>query len=302
MSISSIGSSLLNTLGDTSPSYKDLLSGKNTQELTSEISTVTLASNASLMTKNYSAVSVEQSILVASDTIDYRYTGHDRLRPGSDVDSNVDRNKYMSAAIKSLQLSNNMENSKDSQLFSALDQFGGMTVGAVYVPDSDSNAKTGSESHIKMLLERQGDKQIVKNADDEFQKERDAADKNAEVAEAPKDAEGNPITTGTGTSTEQTTITKDAEGNLDLASTDAELDTTKNDAAEESVAIGIEAAMLQTPAAEPSGISSLAVDAVQVLDAAANDQQNVVGAAVPSTADTANATSTSNGYSINIMV
>jgi hypothetical protein len=96
------------------------------------------------------------------------------------------QSSYIAATLNAFTIADQLQNSKTNQLFSALDQFGGIADPQIYEPGQASAGGTGgSEAYIKMLLKRQGGKKIMEQAAEEFQKERDAAEQKAQDAADP---------------------------------------------------------------------------------------------------------------------
>jgi len=108
---------------------------------------------------------------------------------------------YLAATLTALRVDNQLQNEKSDNLFKELDQFGGLCVSGTYYGNTGAGAG-GSKAYIKMLLKRAGNKTIMEDAAERLAAEREAEDRQAAAATAPKDAAGNPILVGTDATTD----------------------------------------------------------------------------------------------------
>ncbi|UJX41022.1 hypothetical protein K9F62_20455 [Desulfovibrio sp. JY] len=87
--------------------------------------------------------------------------------------------RYVFATLQSFDIAQQLQASQSNNIMSLLDQFGGISVSGTYYP----NPEAQSESYIKAVLKRKGNKQIREDQAEQAQKEKEDAEEKARQAE-----------------------------------------------------------------------------------------------------------------------
>lgn len=89
------------------------------------------------------------------------------------VSAGRSESRYVNAQLQSFQITSQMKAAEQSTAVAILDAFGGITGPSLY--DSQDNPKNGGapESVIRKYLQQKAEKELVENAQDEFEKRRE---------------------------------------------------------------------------------------------------------------------------------
>lgn len=107
------------------------------------------------------------------------YTNLGLLKSSTSASATSGPSRYVSATLQSFDIAQQLQASQSNNIMSLLDQFGGISVSGTYYP----NPEAQSESYIKAVLKRKGNKQITEDQAEQAQKEKEDAEEKARQAE-----------------------------------------------------------------------------------------------------------------------
>jgi|GEM_PF-5514731 len=177
----------MDILGGSGLIIKELQRSSKTKDAASGGTAETLTGEAGSTAGNSSAVSAGQSN-AASGNSGVSSSGERNMLSGNFFDANYEQSQYLTARLDSFNVANQIKQSSENELFSMMDQFGGVTVGVVYSPGDKTAGAGASENEIKSALTRKSDREVMEKAQEEFEKEREAQE--AEDAAAASEAQG----------------------------------------------------------------------------------------------------------------
>lgn len=192
MRIDSLRTNLMNSSWQSAGSATATPSLSSAGDLLDLLKIDNLASNAGTMLSQSLEALAKQTDLSSRISIKLKTGESQDLLSGYEGASSSGQSRYVQAKLSAMKASRQMKNKMDDNLFDLVDQFGGVCVSGTNCP----NSAGGSGAGIKAALKQQGARVLVKEAEQDFKKARDAAEQQAARDAAPKDATGKAILIG----------------------------------------------------------------------------------------------------------